>query len=142
IAIGASTGGTAAIKNLLADFPENIPPIVIAQHIPATFSTAFADRLNKLYKFTVKEAEDGEPLEAGKVLIAPGGMQMEVHGSNGKYYVKIREDDTQLHKPSVDILFNSVAQVAGGKSAAILLTGMGRDGAEGMLKMRQKGART
>jgi chemotaxis protein methyltransferase CheR len=143
VAIGASTGGTAAIRTLLSGLPENIPPVVIAQHIPAVFSTAFAARLNKLMPFNVKEAVNGELLQPGTVLVAPGGMQMEIAAQGTEFKVIVRESEqTQLHKPSVDILFKSVAQAAGKNAIGILLTGMGKDGAEGMLNMRQKGART
>lgn len=143
IAIGASTGGTAAIKDLLSYFPENIPPVVIAQHIPASFSTAFAKRLDKLLPFHVKEAEQGDLLKSGRVLVAPGGMQMQVINHHGELKVALHEAEaTELHKPSVDILFHSVARAAGSNAIGILLTGMGRDGAEGLLAMRKDGAHT
>lgn len=143
LAIGASTGGTEAIKNVLVRLPEGIPPTVIVQHIPAVFSKAFADRLNNLCKFKVKEAEDGDLLEWGKALIAPGGFQMALAEREGKFRVKITDGPpVNRHKPSVDFLFDSVAHLVGRKAVGVILTGMGADGAKGLLKMRDAGART
>ncbi len=143
IAIGASTGGTDAIRVLLQGLPERIPPIVIVQHIPAVFSLAFAKRLNDLCPFEVSEAKDGDEVKAGRVLIAPGGFQMTVVKKGGSLVVEVKEGDTVSgHKPSVDVLFHSVAKYSKGFSIGALLTGMGSDGAKGLLAMRQGGSRT
>jgi two-component system chemotaxis response regulator CheB len=143
IAIGASTGGTEALKDVLIKLPKDIPPIVIVQHIPAVFSKAFADRLNTLCPFEVLEAKDGDEVRAGRVLIAAGGTQMAIEKSRNGYVVRVTDDEPMnRHKPSVDFLFNSVAKIAGAKSLGVILTGMGADGAQGLLKMKQAGART
>lgn len=144
IAIGASTGGTEALKDVLTRLPKDIPPIVIVQHIPAVFSKAFADRLNLICPFEVLEAKDGDEVKPGRVLIAAGGTQMAIEKSqNGGYVVRVNDDaPMNRHKPSVDYLFNSVAQVVGGKSIGVILTGMGADGAQGLLKMKEMGSRT
>lgn len=143
IAIGASTGGTEALKDVLIKLPKDIPPILIVQHIPAVFSKAFADRLNGICPFEVLEAKDGDEVRPGRVLIAAGGTQMAIEKSRNGYVVRVTDDaPVNRHKPSVDFLFNSVAQVLGGKSIGVILTGMGADGAQGLLKMRQVGCRT
>jgi two-component system chemotaxis response regulator CheB len=143
VAIGASTGGTVALADVLTALPAEIPPIVIVQHIPPVFSKAFADRLNVLCPFEVKEAEDGDELLSGRVLVAPGGKQMEVVSSGGRMIVRLNDSEpVNRHKPSVDYLFDSVARLTKGKSLGIILTGMGADGAKGMLAMKQAGCST
>lgn len=144
LAIGASTGGTEALKAFMCGLPEEIPPTVIVQHIPPVFSKAFADRLNEMCPFEVKEAEDGDELRPSRVLIAPGGRQMKLHAvRGGGYCVRITDDPPMnRHKPSVDYLFHSVADLIGKNCVGVILTGMGADGAKGLLELRQKGART
>lgn len=143
IAIGASTGGTQAISEVLDKLPSNIPPIVITQHIPPIFSAAFADRLNNICKFSVKEAKDGDQLLPGNAYVAPGGMQMRIENVAGKIIIKITDDPpVNRFKPSVDYLFESVSKIKHRKIMGIILTGMGGDGAQGMLMMKNKGAYT
>lgn len=143
IAIGSSTGGTEAVKALLLNLPANIPPIVIVQHIPPVFSAAFARRLNDLCPFEVKEAQDGDKVLPGRVLVAPGGLQMELVKSADGFAVRVFEGaKVNRHRPSVDVLFDSVSEKAGKDSVGIILTGMGDDGAKGLLKMRKAGAFT
>ena len=143
VAIGASTGGTEAIKEVLLGLPDQIPPIVIVQHIPPVFSTAFSKRLNELCKFEVLEAKDGDEVIPNRVLIAPGGLQMELVLKNGKRIVHVYEGErVNRHMPSVDVLFNSVAKNLGPDSLGVILTGMGNDGAAGMLQMKRSGAHT
>lgn len=143
IAIGASTGGTDAIRIILEGLPENVPPVVIVQHIPPVFSAAFAKRLNALCPFQVVEASDNMELIQGRVIVAPGGYQMSVTRTNQKIFAKVQEGDLMSgHKPSVDFLFKSVAKVCGSNAIGIILTGMGRDGAQGLLEMRNVGSRT
>lgn len=145
IAIGASTGGVEALISLLTEFPNDCPPTVITQHMPANFTRSFAERLDRLCRPTVQEADDRKPLARGNVYIAPGGARhMEiVRGMGGGFETRLREGDTVSgHRPSVDVLMTSVAGVAGRDAVGIILTGMGRDGAQGLLKMRQAGART
>jgi len=144
IAMGASTGGTEALKDVLTLLPPDVPPIVIVQHIPPVFSKAFADRMNTLCDFEVKEAEDGDELRTGRVLIAPGATQMGVVKGRGGYQVKIdpTAGPVNRHKPSVDFLFDSVAALGHKKMLAVILTGMGADGAKGMRRLRDLGART
>jgi two-component system chemotaxis response regulator CheB len=143
IAIGSSTGGTEALKEVLTALPKNIPPIVIVQHIPPVFSRAFADRMNSLCPFEVKEAESGDALHSNRVLIAPGGMQMKVIKKPSGLFVEINDDPPMTrHKPSVDYLFQSVADTLGKKTIGIILTGMGSDGTKGLLKMKEKGSMT
>lgn len=143
LAMGASTGGTEALKSVLCALPERIPPIVIVQHIPPVFSKTFADRMNELCSFEVKEAEDKDELKKSRVLIAPGGKQMKLQKTTSGYCVRITDDPpVNRHKPSVDYLFNSVATLVGRKAIGVILTGMGNDGAKGLLAMRQNGART
>lgn len=144
LAIGASTGGTEAIREVLTSLPADIPPTVIVQHIPPVFSTAFAKRLDTLCPFDVKEAEDGDLLRPGLVLIAPGGKQMALKPvAGGKMKVVVNDDaPMNRHRPSVDYLFLSVAAHIGSKAVGVILTGMGNDGAKGLLEMRRQGART
>jgi two-component system, chemotaxis family, protein-glutamate methylesterase/glutaminase len=143
IAIGASTGGTEAIAALLARLPESSPGMVIAQHIPPQFSQAFADRLNGLCKLSVKEAEDFDALRPSVALVAPGDFHMVLRKRAGAYYVNVKTGPKVCYqRPSVDVLFLSVAETAGDEAVGVLLTGMGADGAKGLLKMRQAGART
>ncbi len=143
LAIGASTGGTEAIAKVLTRLPQNCPGIVIAQHIPAQFSRAFAKRLNDLCAMDVKEAEDGDTLRNGLALIAPGDFHMLLRRSGGHYSVGVKSGPRVCYqRPSVDVLFSSVAEAAGADAVGVLLTGMGNDGARGLLKMRQAGART
>lgn len=143
IAIGASTGGTEAIRRLFERLPSEIPPIVVVQHIPPYFSAAFADRLNRLFSFEVREARDGDEVKRGVVLIAPGGLHMTVERKDGRLYARVQDGATvNRFKPSVDVLFHSVAKVIGEKATGIILTGMGEDGAKGLLEMKRMGART
>ncbi len=143
IAIGASTGGTEAIKQLLMGLPKEIPPIVVVQHIPPLFSTAFSKRLNEVCPFEVREAEDGDEVRPGRVLIAPGGRHMELVRKNNKLYAHVSDGEpVNRFKPSVDVLFRSVARVLGSKATGVILTGMGHDGAAGLLAMRKNGAFT
>lgn len=143
LVIGASTGGTEAIKSVMCRLPEKIPPTVIVQHIPPVFSKAFADRLNTLCPFEVKEAEDGDEVCPSRVLIAPGGKQMKIERGSRGLCVRITDDPpVSRHKPSVDYLFSSAARVLGSQCVGVILTGMGADGANGMLEMRKAGAKT
>ena len=143
LAIGASTGGTEAIAKVLSRLPQACPGIVITQHIPAQFSRAFAKRLNDICAMDVKEAKDGDTLRNGLALIAPGDFHMLLRRSGGRYYVSVKSGPRVCYqRPSVDVLFSSVAESAGADAVGALLTGMGNDGAQGLLKMRQAGART
>lgn len=143
IAIGASTGGIEAISSILTSLPVTVPGVVIVQHIPSGFSRMFADRLNQLCKVSVKEAQTGDYVLPGTVLIAPGDQQMRIHRIGDLFKVEIYEGERITgHCPSVDVLFDSVAKAAGNKAIGIILTGMGYDGAKGLLMMRRKGART
>ena len=143
IAIGASTGGTEALREVLMQMPANSPPIVIVQHMPQNFTKAFADRLNGLCAINVKEAVDGEYLSAGKALIAPGNKHMEIRRSGIQYYVTLLDGPMVFHqRPAVEVLFNSVAKYAGQNAVGAILTGMGKDGAQGLLNMRNVGACT
>jgi two-component system chemotaxis response regulator CheB len=143
IAIGASTGGTEAIRFFLRHLSANSPGIVITQHMPAGFTKSFAEHLNSICEVSVKEATDGERIIRGTAYIAPGGKHMEIYRSGAKYFIKIREGQlVNRHKPSVEVLFNSVAKHAGKNAVGIIMTGMGKDGADGLLKMKQAGART
>lgn len=143
IAIGASTGGTEAIKEVLIRLPLNVPGIVIVQHMPPQFTTAFAERLNNLCQIEVKEAEDGDTVLNGRALLAPGNFHMLLRRSGSRYYVEIKDGPMVHHqRPAVDVLFHSVAQCAGANAIGVILTGMGTDGADGLLKMKQAGAKT
>ena len=143
IAIGASTGGTEAVRAVLADIPESCPPILIVQHIPPVFSRAFADRLNSLCRIRVAEAVDGQKLEPGLALVAPGNFHMTVHRANGTLHVSVQSGPRVCYqRPSVDVLFHSVAETVGANAVGVILTGMGNDGARGLLRMKQAGAMT
>jgi two-component system chemotaxis response regulator CheB len=143
IAIGASTGGTEALREVLTALPANVPGIVIVQHIPPVFSAAFANRLNDLCKLRVKEAADGDRLTSGMALIAPGNFHMTLRKAGGEYRVSIADGPRVCYqRPSVDVLFDSVAACAKGDAIGAILTGMGSDGAQGLLKMKRAGART
>jgi two-component system chemotaxis response regulator CheB len=143
IAIGASTGGTEALKTVLTKMPVNAPAIVIVQHMPASFTTAFAERLNSLCPMTVKEAKHNDSVTQGTVLIAPGNFHMLLRRSGARYYVEVKEGPMVHHqRPAVDVLFRSTARYAGANSIGVILTGMGADGAVGMLEMKKSGART
>lgn len=143
IAIGASTGGTEALKNVLVAMPPHAPGILVVQHMPANFTTSFAERLDSLCAMNVKEAEDGDGIFNGRVLIAPGNYHMLLKRSGARYYVQVKQGPMVHHqRPSVDVLFKSVAEYAGANAIGVILTGMGADGAEGLLMMRQAEART
>jgi two-component system chemotaxis response regulator CheB len=143
IAIGASTGGTEALKEVLIRLPMNTPGILIVQHMPAQFTKAFAERLNGLCQIEVKEARDGDSVLNGQGLIAPGNFHMVLKRSGARYYVSVKDGPMVHHqRPAADVLFNSVAQYAGSNAIGVILTGMGSDGAQGMLKMKEAGART
>lgn len=144
IAIGASTGGTEAIRQVITKFPADMPGVVIVQHMPAGFTKMFAERLNEQCAMTVKEAESGDRIINGRVLIAPGDYHMTVHRSGGTYIVTCSNSRDKVcgHRPSVEVLFQSVAQYVGRNAIGIMLTGMGHDGADAMLAMREAGACT
>ncbi|MEG6572399.1 chemotaxis response regulator protein-glutamate methylesterase [[Clostridium] cellulosi] len=143
IAIGASTGGTEAILEVLKDLPRDIPGIVIVQHMPPVFTAMYADRLNDNCNIEVREAKNGDRVLPGCALLAPGSYQMQLLRGNDGYYVKcFKGDRVNGHAPSVDVLFNSVAKHAGGNAIGVILTGMGNDGAKGLLNMRKNGAFT
>lgn len=143
IAIGASTGGTEALREVLTRFPSDAPGIVVVQHMPPGFTSLFAERLNTLCSMEVREAVTGDRVLAGRVLVAPGGSHMRVTRSGGVYLVECRPGDkVSGHCPSVDVLMESVAESAGANSLGIVLTGMGHDGSDGLLAMRKSGART
>jgi two-component system chemotaxis response regulator CheB len=143
IAIGASTGGTEALFGILKALPPNMPPIAVVQHMPPVFTQMFAERLNNACRLEVKEAQNGDELYAGRVLLAPGEYQMKVIKTKGLFYVEcFKGEKVNGHCPSVDVLFQSVAEQVGKNSVGIILTGMGRDGAKGLLAMRKKGAKT
>lgn len=143
LTIGASTGGTEAIKTLLSQVGSRIPPTLVVQHIPQFFSEAFANRLNKLFPFEVKEAKHGDVIKADRVLIAAGGKQMKIVKKGSEYVVAVEDGaPVNRHKPSVDFLFDSICLEFEGPTVAVLLTGMGADGADGLLKLKNKGAYT
>jgi two-component system chemotaxis response regulator CheB len=143
IAIGASTGGTEATYSLLKALPPNMPGIVIVQHMPPVFTRMYAERLNKSVQLEVKEAQHGDIVYPGRVLIAPGDFQMRVKKSGDKFMVDcLKGEKVSGHCPSVDVLFDSVAKEVGRNAMGVILTGMGQDGAAGLLTMRSKGART
>ena len=147
IAIGTSTGGTEALREVLAALPIDVPPIVMVQHMPEGFTKAFADRLDRLCKVAVKEAEDGDALLPGRALLAPGNRHMRLvrdgAGAASKWIVRVADGPRVLrHKPSVEVLFESCAQYAGKNAMGIIMTGMGNDGATGLLSMRKAGALT
>jgi two-component system chemotaxis response regulator CheB len=143
IAVGASTGGTEAIRTFLQSLPAEMPPIVIVQHMPEKFTASFANRLNDVCALHVKEAEDGETIHAGTVYIARGGQHMTIHNHAGKLVVKTFLGElVNRHRPSVNVLFNSVAELKGKNAIGIILTGMGDDGATGLRAMYERGAYT
>ena len=143
VAVGSSSGGVQAIEALLAALPRTTPGMVIVQHMPERFTAALAERLNSLSAMEVKEAIDGDRVVEGRVLIAPGGRHMQLQRSGAQYVVSVRDGPlVNRHKPSVDVLFKSVAHCAGANALGIILTGMGDDGARGLREMRDAGART
>lgn len=143
IALGTSTGGTQALERVLTRLPRTAPGVVVVQHMPGAFTAAFANRLNSLCEVRVKEAESQDRVLPGQVLIAPGAFHMLLRRSGAQYRVEIKEGPlVSRHRPSVDVLFRSVAQVAGPNAVGIIMTGMGDDGARGLLEMHQAGALT
>jgi two-component system chemotaxis response regulator CheB len=143
LAIGASTGGVQALTEVLTAFPKNAPGTIIVQHMPAHFTASFAARLNEICDVDVREAVDGDSVIPGRVLIAPGGKHTVLRRSGSGYYVQIKDGPEVHHqKPSVDVLFDSVAKYAGANAIGAILTGMGADGAAGLLNMRRAGAHT
>ena len=143
VAIGASTGGTEALRVVLQSLRHDAPPIVIVQHMPEAFTKGFAKRLDDLCQITVKEAQSGDSVLPGQALIAPGARHMMLIRSGANYRVEIREGPlVNRHRPSVDVLFRSVARVAGANAVGVIMTGMGDDGARGLKEMRDTGART
>jgi two-component system chemotaxis response regulator CheB len=143
IAIGASTGGTEAIAAVLTKLPKDCPPILIAQHIPPVFSKAFASRLNDLCAMEVREAEDNDVVKPGLALVAPGDFHMLLRKAGDRYFVSVKTGPRVCYqRPSVDVLFSSIAEIAGPQTVAALLTGMGSDGAQGLLKLHKAGAHT
>ncbi|MCW9705391.1 protein-glutamate methylesterase/protein-glutamine glutaminase [Fodinibius salsisoli] len=143
IAVGASTGGTKALEEILPALPPRLPGMVIVQHMPPVFTKSFAERLNTVCKVNVKEAENGDWIQPGQILIAPGNYHMLVQKEGAKYYSRIKKGPpVHHHRPSVDVMFNSVAEAAGVNATGVILTGMGSDGAKGLKKMRDKGAHT
>ncbi|MEO6396100.1 MAG: chemotaxis response regulator protein-glutamate methylesterase [Devosia sp.] len=143
IAIGASTGGVEAIRVVLAALPVDCPPIVIAQHMPAGFTTRFAARLDELCTISVREAADRMALKPGNAYVAPGNWHLRVERAGPNYQLRLKQDDAiSGHRPSIDVLFESVSKAAGPLAAGVILTGMGRDGARGLKLMRDAGAQT
>ena len=142
-AVGASTGGVQALTHLLTALPANAPGTLVVQHMPAQFTTSFAERLNGECAVNVREAQDRDHLIPGRVLVAPGGLHMLLQRSGANYYVTVKDGPSVCQqKPSVEVLFNSVAKYAGANAVGVILTGMGSDGAKGLLNMRQGGAHT
>jgi len=142
IAVGASTGGTEALREFLERMPSNAPGIVIVQHMPEKFTASFAARLNSLCDVSVKEAADGDSVIPGQVLIAPGNKHTLLKRSGARYFVEVRDGPlVSRHRPSVDVLFRSTARYAGKNAIGVIMTGMGDDGAKGMLEMKEAGAR-
>lgn len=143
VAFGASTGGTRALEAVLTALPAGAPGMVVAQHMPEHFTRSFAQRLNELVPFEVKEAEDGDRVSNGTVLIAPGNRHMLLRRSGASYFVQVKDGPlVKRHRPSIDVLFGSVARYAGSNAVGVLMTGMGDDGAAGLKSMRDAGART
>jgi len=143
VCIGASTGGTESLREVLVALPPDSPGIVIVQHMPEKFTAAFARRLDGLCQVDVKEAEDGDQVISGRVLIAPGNRHMLLQRSGARYHVSIKDGPlVSRHRPSVDVLFRSAAQYAGANAMGIIMTGMGDDGAKGLLEMKKAGATT
>jgi len=143
VAIGASTGGTEAIREVLLQLPADAPPVVIVQHMPPGFTKAFATRIDSMTAVRVKEAQDGDRVFSGRVLIAPGDFHMTLARSGADYNVRVHSGErVNHHRPSVDVLFESCARTAGANAVGVILTGMGQDGARGLVKMRESGAHT
>jgi two-component system chemotaxis response regulator CheB len=142
IAIGSSTGGVEALITVLSSFPANCPPTIISQHMPATFTASFADRLNRLCLPTVTEAADGAPLQPGHIYLAPGNAHLELANVHAPRCRLTETERVNGHRPSVDVMFRSVCSLLGDRAVGIILTGMGKDGAEGLLAMRQAGCET
>jgi len=143
IAVGASTGGVEAIKELLQNLPPDTPGIVIAQHIPPLFSASLAKRLNRTTPWTVSEASNGQPVLPGHAIIAPGDRHLRVYRSDRDFHCRVgRDEPVSRHRPSVDVLFDSVADAAGRDAIGVILTGMGADGAAGMRRLHEAGGRT
>lgn len=141
VAVGASTGGTQALQAMLMQMPPNSPGIIIVQHMPEHFTRSFADRLNELCPIEVREAEDNDSVVPGKALIAPGNRHMLLRRSGARYYVQVKDGPLVCrHRPSVEVLFNSVARYAGANAVGVMLTGMGGDGSKAMLEMKKAGA--
>jgi two-component system chemotaxis response regulator CheB len=143
LAIGASTGGTVAIERILTSLPPNVPGIVITQHMPETFTRFFANRLKSMSRLDAREAVDGDSVVPGVALVAPGNKHMLLRRSGARYLVEVKDGPrVNRHRPSVDVMFRSVARAAGQNAIGVILTGMGGDGAQGLAAMRQAGART
>ncbi len=143
IAIGTSTGGTEALRQVLPSLPRNAPGIMVVQHMPEKFTTSFAESLDKICDLNVTEAKDGDSVAPGRVLLAPGNFHLTLRRSGARYFASVKEGPrVSRHRPSVDVLFNSVAKVAGRNAVGVIMTGMGKDGAAGLLEMRSAGART
>jgi two-component system chemotaxis response regulator CheB len=143
VVVGASTGGTEALRRLLRELPPDSPGLVIVQHMPGVFTAAFARRLNEISRMEVREAVDGDHVAAGRALIAPGDRHTLLRRSGARYRVEVADGPlVSRHRPSVDVLFRSAAQAAGANAVGVILTGMGDDGAEGLLEMKRAGART
>lgn len=143
IFVGASTGGTEAVKVFLLGIPADCPPIMVVQHMPESFTASFAARLNSLCQPCVIEAQGGEPLESGTVYVAPGHSHLQIRRSASGYSAELlKTPPVNRHRPSVDVLFDSAADVVGRNAVGVILTGMGKDGASGLLRMRKAGART
>jgi two-component system chemotaxis response regulator CheB len=143
VCIGASTGGTEALREVLEALPPDSPGIVIVQHMPEKFTASFAKRLDSLCAVSVKEAEDGDTVLRGRVLIAPGNKHTMLERSGARYYVSVKDGPlVSRHRPSVDVLFRSAARSAGSNAVGVIMTGMGDDGARGMNEMKQAGAFT
>ena len=143
VAIGTSTGGTQALELVLSQLPKDVPGMVIVQHMPEKFTAAFADRLNSICQISVKEAKNGDRVLQGQALIAPGNYHMQLNRSGARYFVDIKDGPpVSRHRPSVDVLFRSTAKIAGKNAVGIIMTGMGSDGASGMLEMHKSGAYT
>ena len=143
VAIGASTGGTQALQKVLTAMPAGAPGTLVVQHMPEHFTRAFADRLNEICAVEVKEAQDNDAVVPGRALIAPGNYHMLLRRSGARYYVQVKNGPlVSRHRPSVDVLFKSVARYAGRNAVGVIMTGMGRDGADGLLHMKNGGAST
>ena len=143
VVVGASTGGTEALRVLLETIPADGPPIVVVQHMPEHFTTSFAGRLDSLCRISVKEAEDNDTVIPGRALIAPGNRHMLLKRSGARYYVELKDGPlVSRHRPSVDVLFRSAARYAGRNAVGVIMTGMGDDGAKGMMEMKTAGAFT